>query len=744
MYPTEFLLELDKDKTRTTYARITALNREELPIETIEGRVTQGSINLDGASAVRRTCSLTIVSNSYDYQQYLWTFKTKFRLEIGLKNNIDTAFPDIIWFNQGIFLISSFNASRSTNSFTISIQGKDKMCQFNGEMGGMLTSSVDFGTIEEVDKNNVVRIIKQPIVDIIRNAVHMYAGEPLQNIIINDLDDYGLELLEYRYDTPMYLYREVDSSVYNNITLKGDTPCSVEINGQSTETTLDGAYAADPTLFETLVEDFTGTAVEHIFTIDEGKYYIARIEFGQTAGYRRTDLTYAGDLIGKVGETITSILDKIKNMLGEFEYFYDTDGMFVFQRKRSFVNTLWTPIKEDGQGEQYVEGLKYATPYAYKFINGELVASFNNNPDISNVKNDYSVWGERTSVAGGKIPIHLRYSIDVKPTYYKPIMVEEDNIDLQQYKEKYGIKVNGQDNTDIEYTDGEYDWRELIYQMAKDHFKYAHILNDFETRIRAANPDMVSGQTGYEQYYTDILDFWRDLYCPAVGQLIKLNNKIETIYQALQKSDPTYDSTDLTRARQEKIDLLKAEPKVENLEDYYTEGENKYWNKNVYEHPEVLNFWFDFLDTYGELQQYSVRSIGIRPKAINDNNVKSIYFRETPGVMFVEDITSDNNEKSAYKVIQVAGIEQMFSISSQGKSAKDKLDELIYQHGYCCETASINVMPIYYLEPNTRIYIYDEETNLKGDYIVSKLTIPLSYNGTMSLTATKAVETWLY
>jgi hypothetical protein len=68
IYPKEFLLKLDKDRIKTTYARITALTREELPIETIEGRVTQGSINIDGASAVRRTCSLTIVSNSYDYK----------------------------------------------------------------------------------------------------------------------------------------------------------------------------------------------------------------------------------------------------------------------------------------------------------------------------------------------------------------------------------------------------------------------------------------------------------------------------------------------------------------------------------------------------------------------------------------------------------------------------------------------------------------------------------------------------
>ena len=36
-----------------------------------------------------------------------------------------------------------------------------------------------------------------------------------------DLDDLGLELLEYRYDKPMYLYREVNSNTYTNVTLDG-------------------------------------------------------------------------------------------------------------------------------------------------------------------------------------------------------------------------------------------------------------------------------------------------------------------------------------------------------------------------------------------------------------------------------------------------------------------------------------------------------------------------------------------
>jgi hypothetical protein len=127
-YYRQFLLDLDKTKAKTTFARITALKFDETPIETIEGRVTQGSINLDGDSAVRRTCSLSLVADEFDYSNYVWGMNTKFKLEIGLENRIDNRYPSIIWFKQGIYLISAFSTSRSTNNFSITIQGKDKMC----------------------------------------------------------------------------------------------------------------------------------------------------------------------------------------------------------------------------------------------------------------------------------------------------------------------------------------------------------------------------------------------------------------------------------------------------------------------------------------------------------------------------------------------------------------------------------------------------------------------------------------
>jgi hypothetical protein len=56
-------------------------------------------------------------------------------------------------------------------------------------------------------------------------------------------------------------------------------------------------------------------------------YHIIKLEYGEVAGYKRLpELVYAGDLIANFGEKITSILDKIKQMLGNYEYFYNLSG----------------------------------------------------------------------------------------------------------------------------------------------------------------------------------------------------------------------------------------------------------------------------------------------------------------------------------------------------------------------------------------------------------------------------------
>jgi hypothetical protein len=104
-------------------------------------------------------------------------------------------------------------------------------------------------------------------------------------------------------------------------------------------------------------------------------------------------------------------------MLGEFEYFYDIDGRFVFQRKKTYLNTSWNSISTDSEGAIYVDPYLAATPYSYNFVGTTLFTAFNNTPDIANLKNDFTVWGTNKN----DLPIHMRYAIDTKPTYYKSI-----------------------------------------------------------------------------------------------------------------------------------------------------------------------------------------------------------------------------------------------------------------------------------------------------------------------------------
>ena len=811
LYNKDFLLKLDSYKHRVVYARITALTFQENPIEYIEGRVTQGSINVDGDSAVRRTCSLTIAAPEFNYNNFYWGLNSKFKLEIGLENNIDPSYPDIIWFKQGTYLITSFSTTRNQTSFNISIQGKDKMCLLNGDIGGSLESSVDFGKIEEEDQNGNWVVTPITIPDIIRNMVHTYAGEPYYNIIINDLDTYGLELLEYRYETPLFFYRNADGDqnavpLYDNVFLdNGATQCSVhekigtEFSSEPIDLIIDGVSKKQVLLNE-LPLDYLDALTERLLPNNDGHYaikvingsgfnkdsyyYMAKVEYGQSVGYRFTDLTYAGDLIANIGESITSVLDKIKNMLVEFEYFYNLEGQFVFQKKRSVKETLWYFNNEEVVAPASAE-------YSYEFYGGNLITAFNNNPNLLNVKNDYSVWGEREGISGAKIPIHLRYAIDVKPTKYTQIWTTEwDNEQIDAYNKKHSTVLKGRTREEAKTFsvkgDAAVDWREIIYQMALDYYAY-NILDDFELRVAEANSDLFpSGRTGYEQYYVDINSFWRELYDPNIKERKEdLEEQIETKEEEieecqsrikqytlqLQNFDVFPNAPPLTnnidklnsyterknttallqvqettlQLLQNQLQTLQEQLKVADLDcqDYYLDGRYVNWNKLVHKQPELLNFWFDFLDSQGELQQFNVKMIGNRPKVVNDNNVKSIYFRETPSVIYLQPQEEPNIKEgeSGYKYIRIpVSYDNMFSISAQGIGAKDKLDDLLYQHGYCVESATITTVPIYHLEPNTRIYLYDKDTGLDGDYIASKFSIPLTYNGTMSITATKAAE----
>jgi hypothetical protein len=900
----DFLKELDSQNEREIFTKIISMDFDENPIEEISGRVTQGSINIDGTSAVRRSCSITLVAQELNIHDYYWGLNTKFKFYIGMKNKINSEYPEIIWIPFGIYIISSFNTSQSTNSYTVSIQGKDKMCLLNGDVGGVITAlTVDFGHLIEIASDGTQTTSDLLLKEIIKEAVHEYAKEPFHNIIVNDLDDVGLELLEYRGTSPMYLIIDNNADLVTNMRFGGTMTTK---DGQEIDITDSDKMEYDQRIDLDYGEVY---AAPTIFVDDSGnEYTVCKVMAGDVVGYRITDLVYAGDLISNVGESVTAMLDKIVSMLGEYEYFYNTDGQFVFQRKKTYVSSVWTNLTTDGEYEIYPENAAYTSSCAYSFEDGNLITSFQNNPNLLGLRNDFSIWGTRTSTTGAELPVHLRYAIDKKPSYYRaydgkiyvtkefeetngtdivtrdsfrtavlpeglddnwwevedwanyyeyltgnvplgylytywtgytyldlaklfdgastwkaerplflftvkpdgtmyflghnpqvgfdstkePTVCGHTYAQMMAWKRDYGYityfynpEIPDSDITDEvkEKMDASKmivcDWREIIYQMSLDYNKHMHD-DDFCATIAANNIDFYpTGYTGYEQYYTDLNGFWRQLYDiydtysydVAYVTRSKYNANPSSYYWYEQAEEfdgekeyfilnlnGTFSKVDLTQEafNESPSDYFYIQQgstaiNYDKDRDYYTRTETydkeSHWSNSIKESPENLNFWFDFLDTEGDLSQYSVPRIGPRPKAENSSDVKAIYFRETPDVIFIdpdtsdEDITAQKKLKPGYTFVKLNdSIENLFTISTQGKSAKDELDNLLYNYAYCAESVSITAIPVYYLEPNVRIFIRDDNSGINGEYIVSRINFSLAYNGTMSVTATKAVE----
>lgn len=1132
-----FLKKLDSVKLKEVYAKIIALNDNDEVLESIEGRVTQGSINIDGASSVRRTCSLTIAAYELNIHQYYWGLHTKFRLSVGVRNEIDSRYPDIIWFDQGVFIISNFTTSQSISNYTISIQGKDKMCKLNGEMGGVITALTwNFGSAKVSDRYGNITEERILIKDIISSAVHQFANEPFYKIIINDLEDMGLELMEYRGKDPFYIFINESTQEPTNMTLDGGLKVFLTDN---TSISIKDIPHFNP-LFSLESNEVIGEYTKFYMSLaDKTLYSVAKLEYGMTAGYRITDLTYAGDLILNVGETITSLLDKIVNMLGDFEYFYDIDGRFIFQRKKTFYNSSWNSIVNN-LDEQYVENSAFTSAISYSFEDGLLISSYNNNPNFANIKNDFSVWGTKKSITGKELPVHMRYAIDKKPflyvnysgtlytsfnsteltsflqthynekssfyikkknpkglsedwwdifdwaEYYKKCTGEYPNRVMGEYlrnggvpftkEELYGMFPKGPrsnefflkgpiylfdveaDGTlgntghgtgctahkykdyfidqlgargataylykpempvdigdvEINFTSAitDLDWREIIYQMALD-FNVNHLREDFHIQMAKQNYNLyTNNKTGYEQYYVDLVEFWRQLYCPlselqesyeqvyltrktyyenpseyyyatpnylpvydeAKGVLepfhstmdyfsyqydeekdtnilkvvegldkytyeankelyyyispekptiiqnciitepyrisglgyynsdgtpiatkvsktayennpekyyvlvgkeylpcasvdkyynkniyytldenneyklaadldqetyeeapydyyikeyeyyqcgeedvfdkntyyyIKINNSVidtvgysrvkaiteeifnnnKSMYYTRSKTATytncvkiirTFDPQGeyLVKNIDEESNVEYLPKKISTVDDYnenalygnlyfakkniqpgrhpvdysasltfYRRKDSDYlesgWAKSIYNNPESLNFWFDFLDEDSELQRFGCYAIGNRPKAVNDNQIKAIYFRETPTVIFIKESeanTADTSKLGYTYLYLPPNMESLFSVSSQGKSAKTVVDQFIYKHACEANTITISTLPIYHLEPNTRVFVHNEESGIEGEYILTRYSINLAGSGNMSITASKAVD----
>ena len=372
-----FLKEMDLLKLKEQLVKITVLDWAENPIKEIQGKITGGSLNLDGKSSIRRTCNLTMFVEDYNDINVttinnLISINKKIQLAVGIKNTTMKykEYP-IIWYPLGIYVMINPSISRNLNGTTLSIQLKDKMCLLNGECGGTLPAQTQFDEYETIDEKGNLVIEKVVISQLIRELVHHFGGEQLSKIIISDLDDRVKQVMKWTGSKPVFLI---------NLGTEDEPSYSL---------TMDEALAK--------------------------QYVYKQFNYGEDIGFIYTSFTFPKELIGKAGDSVVTILDQIKGVLGNFDYFYDLDGNFRFQEIKNYLNTSKAKIEIDKiKNEDYFIDNSNGKS-VYTFDNGLLINSYSNAPQFQMIKNDYIVWGLRKTVNGNTVPIRYHLAIDSKP-----------------------------------------------------------------------------------------------------------------------------------------------------------------------------------------------------------------------------------------------------------------------------------------------------------------------------------------
>ena len=718
----DFLQKLDANRHKTLYAKIISLNFDEDPIAEITGNITGGSINVDGSSSVRRSCSLTLVTNSVRINEVDWTLRTKFRAMIGVQNTVDPNYDDVIWFPQGTFVITSFSSTLNDKGYTINISGKDKMCLLNGEVGGQLFAAHEFSTIYTEQKDGTITKTKIPISTIVREAVHTYGQEPYFNIIINDLESCGVELIDYiGDDAKMYIFE-----------LKAQDT----MDPYTQQITFEGSYIAD--LWDAEIEAHNGLKQDIYMTIGDSEtgyyeYHLLKCidpneDPDTTAGYRATDLIYPNDLIVNIGGNITQMLDEIIKMLGEFEYFYDVNGRFIFQRKKIYYNSSWNnAITYENQ--TYYDSVANSSASVYNFQSGYLVNSFQNKPNIGAIRNDYSVWGKRTSASGDELPIHLREAFDVRPTIYYSLLDRKTYMaDFYSFKAISGYKKDdsgnyiydsiGQPIPEYTIVSGNYDWRELIYQMARDNLAA-------DTKIKAFNYALQEKFYHYSEYKMDKQQDYLHYY--------KFNTVTEK-FEALKEQDKSgleeeeYEAQPGLAAYEEckENGVYLFGPDMSMAEWYITDSTIEQLENDI--RFGVYYIYDEQHDTYEKVTKYD-KVIEDYVYGVND------YQTQFLNIYYSADYTIEQKQVLLNDLLELKEREQdLLDYYNRNNVIDDLLHEIdawskTFNTGYDAYYADmLQFWPYMYRTTNVIQFVYDEDGNISlddnGDPIYSSSSIP--------------------
>lgn len=689
----DFLLELDNNNNKVYWVKIEVLNSKELPIQSIEGRVQPGStISISGDSSVRRTCNISFIAdekeNDLTNVENLLSMNKKIKIFVGIQNDFNNRYDKIIWFQQGIFVIIQPSISHNSGGCLINLSCKDKMCLLNGESAGGLPTSITFNEYDQIIGKKVT-LIDPASLETNPNNYTVYQwnkgeGEVIYKIWNVDTGwtevtpSAAQSLIGSRIQVPQRIYDIIQTLVCN---YGGEDLSKIMINDIPLQIKQIVRYVGNEALYFNSATGMYTLDQEYVAGSEEGSW--RSFKYNEDIGYIYTDFVYPGSLISGIGENVCSVLDKIKATLGNYEYFYDTQGNFVFQEIKNYLNNSYTPedvyrldnnrkIEVSSNGLSILDDTNYEVDFhsntksVYTFNEGNgLIVSFVNNPNYTNIKNDFHVWGK----ASDGFPIHYHLAIKEKPL---PPFEPRDVIFIQDEFGEYtgGIRLPEDGEVGVSYTPK--DWRAELYIRG---------LEKWKNQIR---PDI------YEQELLDLFDMIYD----------------------------------------------------------FKEEEGKF-KADIVNYPNDLQYFFDYLEPVNKLYDCSVDSLNPKVYSYQQDKIKRLYNTDIPNYILINigmDEISRNNiitkceqEGQAYSNVN-ATVYSHIAKNTIGYTAQEVARDLLYQYTNYNESITIQCIPIYYLDVNTRITVQDRKASIFGDYIIKTISLPLNAEGTMSISAVRALE----
>ena len=562
-----FLHKLSSENIKVYYAKILILDKNEQPIRAIEGRISAGSISLNGNSNVRRTGNITFLAEETENDltdiDNLLSMNKKINIFIGIENNIDDIHDKIIWFKQGIFVITQPSLQHNSSGVIISLQFKDKMCLLNGECGGGLPTSVTFHEYDQIigyDDNDGRGYTKYP------NNPNVYTVYAINGEDMMWDPTYGWsKSSKNRVGEIMHVPQRIFDIIQTLVCNFGDEAIAKIIVEIPLEIRAIVRYVGTETLF---YNDSTGVYTEDSDVVAENPGLWRSFKHNEDCGYVYTDFTYPGELISSIGENICSVLEKIKNTLGNCEYFYDVNGNFIFREKKNYLNTQYDPVQkldENGfllNSENYFVDFSNTNRAAYTFEEGSaLVTSFSNSPQYTNIKNDYHIWGKNDD----SFAIHYHVAIKEKPLppySEREVVAERDekgdytgvihlatvrDITSQVYKYtpndwRAELYMRGLDKKKLQQRPDVYeqeilDFFDSIYDMRKQEYKVDIVNhpNDLKYWIDYINPSLlydISIDTIGTRIYSYQKDKIKKLYNTDIPNIVIINNAATALSQA--------------------------------------------------------------------------------------------------------------------------------------------------------------------------------------------------------------------